>query len=92
MDGVVALELFPDWVTRPLREHWAGQRYQPIPASRRCTWCGDYLPFFGPKVCRLGGHDLHAECNDKAVRFALKASIRNRTNPTTGYFSGWRTP
>lgn len=77
----------PAWALRP------PGLYQPIPSTfRKCVWCKDHLSIFGPKACRLGGHDLHVECNGKAVRFALKASIRNRTNPATGYFPGWRTP
>lgn len=93
MDGFVALELFPDWVTRPLRQNWAGPHWTPIPSTfRNCVWCKDHLSIFGPPTADLGDGWAHTECVDKAERFALKASIRNRTNPATGYFPGWRTP
>lgn len=71
----------------------AGPLWQPIPSTfRKCVWCKDHLPIFGPPTAALGHGWAHTECVDKAERFALKASIRNRTNPTTGYFPGWRTP
>lgn len=92
MDGTVALELFPNWVTRPLRQnYWAGPLYQPIPSTFcRCVWCKDYLSIFGSPTADLGDGWAHQECVDKAERFALKSSIRHRTNPSTGYFPGWR--
>lgn len=77
----------PAWVRRP------PGLYQPIPSTfRKCVWCKDHLSIFGPPTADLGDGWAHTECVDKAERFALKASIRNRTNPTTGYFPGWRTP
>lgn len=72
---------------------WVGPRWTPIPSSfRRCVWCKDHLSVFGPPTADLGDGWAHQECVDKAERFALKSSIRHRTNPTTGYFQGWRTP
>lgn len=88
MDGAVALDLFPEWVTRPLMENVRMM----VPSWRDCTWCGDHPPIFGPPTADLGDGWAHEECVDKAERFALKASIRHRTNPATGYFPGWRTP
>lgn len=77
----------PAWVRRP------PGLYQPIPSTfRKCVWCKDHLPIFGPPTVDLGDGWAHTECVDKAERFALKASIRNRTNPSSGYFPGWRTP
>lgn len=71
---------------------WAGPLYQPIPSTfRKCVWCKDHLPVFGPLSVNLGEGWAHQECADAAERFALKSSIRHRTNPTTGYFPGWRT-
>lgn len=66
---------------------------QPIPSSfRKCAWCSDHLPIFGPTSVDLGDGWAHQECAHKSQRFVLKSSIRHRTNPTTGYFRGWRTP
>lgn len=56
-----------------------------------CGWCGDYISFFGPQSVDLHDKHVHADCADRAQRFALKSKIRHRTNPTTGYFPGWRT-
>lgn len=95
-----AAEEISRWASTILRRRatynppiWAGPHWQPIPSTfRKCAWCKDHLSVFGPPTADLGDGWAHTECVDKAERFALKASIRNRTNPATGYFPGWRTP
>lgn len=72
---------------------WAGPPRQLIPSAfRNCVWCRDQWSVFGPQAADLGNGYAHQECADAAERFALKSRIRHRTNPTTGYFPGWKTP